>query len=118
MADEVSMGELGAYLTDLVEKEVQSRLETFDEVLHKRSMQLRDKLKAASPRASGEYASGWRIKIAQRNHEKIRIIYNAKKPRLTYILEYGTRHQKAQTHIRRAVEETTDEIIEELIDRI
>lgn len=118
MADEIQMGELGTYLTDLVEKEVQGRIETFDEVLHKRSMQLRDRLKAASPRDSGDYASGWRIKTAQRNHEKVRVIYNAKKPWLTYILEYGNHHQKAQPHIRRTVEDTVDEIIEELVSKI
>lgn len=118
MAEQVPMNELGVWLTDLIEKEVQSRLETFDEVLHKRSIQLRGKLRDLSPKDTGSYGKGWRVRTAQRNHEKVRVIYNAEKPWLTYVLEYGNAHQRAQPHIRRAVEETVDEIIEELVNRL
>ena len=79
---------------------------------------MRGKLREISPKDSGDYGKGWRIKTAQRNHEKVRIIYNANKPWLTYVLEYGNNHQRAQPHIRRAVEDTVDEIIEELVNRL
>lgn len=47
-------------------------------------------LKQTSPRDSGEYASGWREKTEFESAEDIRErVYNAKKPQLTHLLEYG-----------------------------
>lgn len=114
----ISMSELEEYLTDLVEKEVKFAQDTLDEVLSKRAMQLRGRLRDLSPKDTEGYANGWRVKTAQRNGEKVKIIYNAKKPWLTYLLEYGTRKMKARQHIRRAADETIDEIIDELVGRL
>lgn len=116
--ENIPISEFETYLTDLVAKEAQSKLETVDEILHKRSIQLRGKLTACSPEDSGAYKKGWRVKTVQRNHEKVRLIYNASKPWLTYLLEYGTAHMKARQHIRPALTETVDEIIEELARRL
>lgn len=118
MADLVPISEFELYLTDLVEKEVKNKLETVDEILHKRSMQLKGRISQLSPKDTGAYSRGWRVKTVQRNHEKARLIYNAAKPELTYLLEYGNRRQKAQPHIRPALEETMDEIMEDLINQI
>lgn len=118
MADKISMDELGIYLTDLVEKELQNKEETMEEILNKRAMQLKGKLNTISPKNTGAYSKGWRIKTVQRNHEPVKVIYNAAKPHLTYILEYGNSHQRAQPHIRRACEEAIDDIMEELINRL
>lgn len=47
-------------------------------------------LKQTSPRDSGEYASGWKAKVEHESAQDIRErVYNAKKPRLTHILENG-----------------------------
>lgn len=118
MAETVSIAEFSAALTDLLEKEMLNADETLDEVIHRRALQYKGKLNLRSPRDTGAYAKGWRVKTAQRNHERVRVIYNAAKPWLTYILEYGTSHQEAQRHIRPALEETMDEIIEELVNRL
>lgn len=116
--DSVPIEEFEIYLTDLIEKEVLNKEETFDEILHKRCMQLRENLRLASPKKTGEYARGWRVKTVQRNHEKVRVLYNANKPELTFILEYGTSKQRARPHIRPALNQTIDDIMEELISRL
>ena len=118
MSDTVSMSEFGAVLTDLFEKEVMNAEETLDEVIHERALHLRGKLGQVSPYKTREYQKGWRIKTVTRNHERVRVIYNAARPELTYYLEYGTKHQDKQPHIRRALEEEIDDIIEELLARL
>lgn len=118
MADLIPISEFELYLTDLLEKELQNAEETFEEVLHKRAMQLRGTLNTISPHATGNYSKGWRMRTATRNHEKVRVIYNVNRPELTYMLEYGTKHMKAQQHIRPALAQTIDEIMEELLARL
>lgn len=47
-------------------------------------------VKAASPVKTGEYKKGWRKKVAFESLDDIRIIvYNAEKPQLTHLLEFG-----------------------------
>lgn len=119
MANEmIDLSQFAEYMTDLLEKEMQNAEETLDEVLSKRALQLKGKLQELSPKKSGDYAKGWRIKTAQRNHEKVKVLYNAEKPWLTFILEYGTGSAKARPHIRPALAEAMDDIIDELADRL
>lgn len=48
------------------------------------------KLKSTSPKKSGEYARGWRIKKTRANRRNIDVtVYNIKKPSLTHLLENG-----------------------------
>lgn len=44
------------------------------------------KLKSRSPKKSGEYASGWR---AKKLDKRAVVVYNAKQPGLTHLLENG-----------------------------
>ena len=65
-------------------------------------------LRSASPKGSGEYARGWKSRTVFESEGDIRLrVYNAKKPQLTHLLEFG--HQKrsggrveAKPHIRLA----------------
>lgn len=47
-------------------------------------------LKSSSPKKSGDYASGWRVKTLDK-HGRInnKVVYNAKAPGLTHLLENG-----------------------------
>lgn len=48
------------------------------------------KLKATSPRNTGEYAEGWASKVEYESAEDIRVrIYNRTKPQITHLLENG-----------------------------
>lgn len=50
----------------------------------------RKEIRAGSPRKSGEYAKGWRIKeTVGRLGDVSEKIYNAKKPGLIHLLEHG-----------------------------
>lgn len=47
-------------------------------------------LRDSSPKKTGEYAKGWKSKVQHESRSDIRIIvYNAKKPQLTHLLENG-----------------------------
>lgn len=82
------------------------------------------KLTERSPKDTGEYARGWRVRTATVNHEKVKIIYNALRPDLTFMLEYGTHNRdgsvrmEARQHIRTALNEEIDQIMDELLARL
>ncbi len=44
--------------------------QTLDEVLSARALELKGKLTERSPKDTGEYARGWRVRTATVNHEK------------------------------------------------
>ena len=47
-------------------------------------------LRSASPKESGEYARGWKSRTVFESEGDIRLrVYNAKKPQLTHLLEFG-----------------------------
>lgn len=47
-------------------------------------------IKSASPKKTGAYKRGWRMKVVFENAEDIRIkIYNSAKPQLAHLLEFG-----------------------------
>ena len=123
-ADVIPMEEFETYLTDLCGKEAMNAERTLDEVLSARALELKGKLAQRSPRDTGEYARGWRVRTATVNHEKVKIVYNALRPDLTFMLEYGTHNKdgsvrmEARQHIRTAMNEEIDAIMEELLARL
>ena len=124
MDDVISMDEFEEYLTDLCQKEAMNAEEALDEILARRALELKAKLAERSPRDTGEYARGWRVRTATVNHEKVKIVYNALRPDLTFMLEYGTHNKdgsvrmEARQHIRTALNEEIDQIMEELLARL
>ena len=118
------MDEFEEYLTDLCQKEAMNAEEALDEILARRALELKATLAERSPRDTGEYARGWRVRTATVNHEKVKIVYNALRPDLTFMLEYGTHNKdgsvrmEARQHIRTALNEEIDQIMEELLARL
>lgn len=104
-ADKLSL-ELDAILTDYsddVWEEVQKiSKEVADEAAKK--------LKSSSPKQSGQYASGWKVKTQKGPRRISCVVYNAKKPQLTHLLEWG--HVNAATG-RRVAAESHIEPVEE-----
>lgn len=77
-------------------------------------------LKSTSPRKTGEYASGWRSK---QEDADTYVVYNAKKPGLTHLLENGhvSRNQygtygrvPAYPHIKPAADAAQEELLAEI----
>ena len=69
-ADVIPMEEFETYLTDLCGKGAMNAERTMDEVLSARALELKGKLAQRSPRDTGEYSRGWRVRTATVNHEK------------------------------------------------
>ena len=118
MAAVIPISEFEDYIQDLCQKEAMNTEQALDDILAKRASEIRNELKVKSPKDSGVYAKGWRIRTVTRRGRKVRIIYNSTKPWLTYILEYGRRGQRARPHIRRVLDEEIDKITDELISKI
>ena len=52
-------------------------------------------IKAASPKKTGKYKRGWKMKVVFENAADIRIkIYNSVKPQLIHLLEFGHTKKK------------------------
>ena len=47
------------------------------------------KLRNTSPKGTGEYAKGWKVKTTRGRLKVSSVVYNAKKPQLTHLLEFG-----------------------------
>lgn len=78
------------------------------------------KLKARSPKNTGEYASGWTPKKKSLRNGTSVVVYNATRASLTHLLEKGhaTRNKAsrvpAQVHIRPVEEEANKEYVKRL----
>lgn len=120
----ISIDDFELYLTDLCEKEVMNAGQTLDEVLSARAPELKGKLTERNPKDTGEYVRGWKARAATVNHEKVKIIYNALWPDLAFMLEYGTHNRgdsvqmEAGQHVRTALNEEIDQIMDELLARL
>ena len=124
MADTISMEDFGLYLTDLCEKEVMNAELTLDEVIGKRAVELKERLTNVKLEKTGAYRKGWRIRTERRGGERVKVLYNANRPDLTYLLEYGTHNRDgsvrmaARPHIRPALEAEIAETMDELLARL
>ncbi|MDU3680769.1 MAG: HK97 gp10 family phage protein [Flavonifractor plautii] len=120
----VMMDDFEQRLTELCEQEAATEEQTLDEVLAAHAQELKNKLTERSPKDTREYARGWRVRTATVNHETVKIIYNALRPDLTFMLEYGTHNKdgsvrmEARQHIRTTLNEEIDQIMDELLARL
>lgn len=86
--------------------------------IHKAASRCLNRIRAASPRLTGDYAKGWAIKRKDNGWGKIPtdIIHNKTDWQLVHLLEFG--HQKAdggrvaeRPHVRPAAEEADRELV-------
>lgn len=75
-------------------------------------------LRSASPRQSGQYASGWSTKTEISRTDAVSIIYNKAKPGLPHLLEHGhvTRNGTGRTFGRTPAHEHIAPIETEIIE--
>ena len=119
--------DLSVQMADILDECSQDVVEAFDDALNRTTKESVEKLKATSDPKRGEYSSGWRVKKERNGKITDGIVYNAKKPGLTHLLEHGhvTRNQHgtfkrtpAHEHIQPvrdwAETELTQEIMKEL----
>lgn len=74
-------------------------------------------LKATSPKLTGDYAKGWKVKTMFENDQNIRVrIHNPKEYYLTHLLEYGHAKQgggrvEGKPHIRIAEQKAIEKLL-------
>lgn len=99
-------------LTDVIMEELHTFSEGVTEQLKEDVKQVAREcvqdIKKNVPEDTGDYKKGWKAKVSYESKNDIRVtVYNAKKPQLTHLLEYG--HAKrnggrveGKSHIRPA----------------
>ena len=80
-------------------------------------------LKIDSPRKSGDYAKGWTYRMEGDRVAKSAVIYNAKKPGLAHLLEYGHARKrggrvKGIVHIKPVEKEIIETLERELTEKL
>lgn len=91
-------------------KEVDDEVERAADKVGKETVNM---LKQTSPKGTGQYAKGWRVKKEGRQ----RYVYNATKPQLTHLLENGHAKRgggrvRAYVHIKPAEEAAAKRFVE------
>ena len=107
--------ELGKILDEVGDEALDVIRESVEQV----SKEAVKKLKADSPRATGEYAKGWAKKVEKGRLGITATLYNKKKPQLTHLLEKGHAKRgggrtKAMPHIKPAEQWANREVVERI----
>lgn len=77
-------------------------------------------IKLKAPKKSGKYRRGWKVKVSYESAEDIRVtIYNAAKPQLTHLLEFGHAKRKGgrvdgTPHIRPAEQQAEERLLKKV----
>lgn len=94
--------------------------ETASKVINQVAKEAAQKLKDASPKKTGKYADGWKVKKGKKLNA---VVYNATRPGLTHLLEeshpirnqYGTWGRSiAQPHIAPVREWAEEEVVKRI----
>jgi hypothetical protein len=89
MAVRVDAGALDGALKDILKDFNQEVIEGLNTAGKKIAKEGVSRLRSTSPRQSGRYAKGWRVKTEKGNKADTNVIYNATDYRLTHLLENG-----------------------------
>lgn len=114
----ISIDELADAVAGALEAEGDEIRRSLDEILDHAAADLRQLLRARSPKDTGAYARGWRRKSEVRRGEKVWVVYNAAKPWLTWVLEYGDRTRGGKNLISRSIDDEVEKIMAELASKL
>lgn len=88
--DVISIEELADAIANELEEYSEEVTENLKEEIKAAAGEASKELGKVSPKRSGKYKKGWKSKVVYENHNDIRVeVFNAKKPQLTHLLEYG-----------------------------
>ena len=110
-----------------IDKAIKAALEEFEgevmdtmaEIVPDLLKDAQKQLKKASPQRSGEYAKGWKVQTEKTRTGVSGVLYNAKKPGLTHLLENG--HAKrggGRTTPQEHIAPVNDWVADEAVKRI
>lgn len=120
MARRTSIDGFSKVVADVVGKDLEKRAEKATKAVPKVGRETAAELRATSPKKTGEYASGWRMRTENKVGQGATVrVYNARKPQLTHLLENG--HEKrgggfvgAIPHIQPAFKKAEGRLKEEM----
>lgn len=84
-------------------------------------------LRSSSPKKTGEYSKGWKVKTTTTRTGATTTVYNGRKPTLTHLLEYGhpivsggriVGQAKAFPHLADAQSQANADFVDELQKRL
>lgn len=92
---EIKVDDLSAEFAKIMDSYSQDVREAVDRVVEDTGQQAKKDIQAASPKKTGKYRKGWRVKKegGALGQVSTATVYNATRYRLTHLLEHG--HQKA-----------------------
>lgn len=115
------MEDLTVQVAELLDEYNEEFDEAVNRAMHAVAKEAAEKLKATSPRKTGEYAQGWTVKNDFDN--KTYTVYNKAKPSLTHLLENGHLEKNqfgvyGRTEAKKHIKPVEEWAIEETVERI
>ncbi len=115
----IKIDELSNEIARTIQEYSEDVEQAVQKVLNKDSTELVNKLKATSPKKTGEYAKGWTKKKSTLDGRVTYTVYNKDRYQLTHLLEFG--HAKrsggrvpGQPHIGPARDEIEEKIVRDI----
>jgi hypothetical protein len=115
----IKIDELSNEIARTIQEYSEDVEQAVQKVLDKDSTELVNKLKATSPKKTGEYAKGWTKKKSTLDGRVTYTVYNKDRYQLTHLLEFG--HAKrsggrvpGQPHIGPARDEIEEKIVRDI----
>lgn len=90
----IKVSDLGAEISAMLDGYSQEVREAVDRVVEDFGKQAKKDIQAASPKKTGSYRKGWRVKKegGALGQVSTATVYNATKPQLAHLLEHGYQH--------------------------
>lgn len=115
----IKIDELSNEIARTIQEYSEDVEQAVQKVLNKDSTELVNKLKATSPKKTGEYAKGWTKKKSTLDGRVTYTVYNKDRYQLTHLLEFG--HAKrnggrvpGQPHIGPVRDEIEEQIVRDI----
>lgn len=111
---------VGAQLAEILNDYENALDETVQKEIDRVAKNAASKLRNDSPRLTGDYASGWRVK---KDRDGEAIVYNKNDPQITHLLEFGHASPNggrvpARVHIKPVEEWANEELVQRVESKI
>ena len=85
----ISPDELGVAISEIIKEYTEEVSQAIEEEIDDTAKKVKDEIVLTSPKLTGKYAKGWRVKKDNGKGYATRIIHNKDKPGLAHLLEMG-----------------------------
>ena len=85
----ISPDELGVVISEIIKEYTEEVSQAIEEEIDDTAKKVKDEIVLTSPKLTGKYAKGWKVKKDNGKGYATRIIHNKDKPGLAHLLEMG-----------------------------